>query len=76
MNKEIIPHYIAKFAQAFGFLDERKYRDFCIKEDFIKMKSEGMKVEEIEIKLSEKFSSENHPLTPETIHFIVYRVKG
>ena len=76
MNKEIIPHYIAKFAQLFGFLDERKYRDFCIKEDFEKLKLQGMKVEEIEIKLSKTYSSELYSITPETIHFIVYRSKG
>ena len=72
MNKEIIPHYIAKFAQELGFLDERKYRDFCIKEDFEKMKSEGIKVERIELELSSRYSSSQYPLTPESIHRIIY----
>lgn len=72
MTKEIIPHYIAKFAQLFGFLDERKYRDFCIKEDFEKMKSGGMKVEQIELDLSQKYSTEIYPLSPESIHRIIY----
>ena len=72
MNKQIIPHYIAKFAQMFDFLDERKYRDFCIKEDFEKLRTSGMKVEEIELELSQRFSSEKYPLQPETIHKIIY----
>lgn len=73
MNKEIIPHYIARFAQDLGFLDERKYRDYCIKEDFDKMKAEGIKVETIELLLSERYSSAQYPLTPESIHDIYYR---
>ncbi len=73
MNKEIIPHYIAKFAQAFGFLNERKYRNFCIKEEFEKMKNAGTKIEDIELILSERFSTEKYPISPERIHDIVYR---
>lgn len=72
MNKEIIPHYIAKFAQLFGFLDERRYRDYCIKEEFAKMKNNGMKIEQIELELSQRFSTKKYPLQPETIHKIIY----
>lgn len=68
-----IPHYIAKLSQDLGFLHERKYRDYCIREEFTRLKDEGMKIEEIEQVLSQQFSSEQYPLTPESIHDIVYR---
>ncbi len=73
MNKEIIPHYIAKFAQVCGFLDERKYRNFCIKEEYEKMRAAGMKVEEIYIELSQRYSTEKYPLQPESIRTIMFR---
>lgn len=76
MKSEIIPHYIAGFAQLYGFLDERAYRDFCIKEEFKKMKNEGMKMEKIELFLSDKYSTKQFKLTQESIHRIVYSKKG
>ena len=73
INKDLIGHYIASFAQMFGFLDERKYRNFCIKEEYEKMRTAGMKVEEIYIELSQRYSTEKYPLQPESIRTIMFR---
>jgi len=75
LTEILIPHHIAACAKAYGFLDEKEYRDFCIREQFNKRRSEGMKVEKIELELSEEFSSQKYPLTPESIHDIIYRKK-
>lgn len=66
---------VARFAQEFGFLDERAYRDFCIREKFKVLRGEGMKMEKIEMRLSEEFSNDDRKLTPESIHRIVYNKK-
>ena len=63
----------AKIVEFYGFLDDRKYRDYCIKEDFAEMRKAGMKVEKIELELSERYSTEKNPLTPESINGIIYR---
>lgn len=69
MNKDIIPHYIARFAQMFGFLDEKKYRDFCIREEFDQLRTlEKLTMEKSEIQLAKKYG-----LEPETIHLIIYK---
>jgi hypothetical protein len=68
MNEGIIKHYIAQLAQMCGFLDEKKYRDICIREEFAQIRNEEkLTVEKTEIKLAEKYS-----VQPETIHKIIY----
>lgn len=66
-------HDIAALAQKCGILDEKKYRDLCIKEEFQKLKNEGVKTEDAEIIISEKYSYKGNEIKPETIHFIIYR---
>ncbi len=66
-------HEIAALAQKVGILDERKYRDLCIREEFEKLKRECVKTEDAEIILAEKFSNKFTDLKPETIHGIIYR---
>lgn len=73
MNKEIIPHHIAALAKEYGILSERKYRNLCIQQEFTRLRNAGMKVERIELLLSEQFSTKEYPLTPESIHDIIYR---
>ena len=73
MNEEMLPHHIAACAKIYGFLSERRYRNYCIKQEFYRLKNAGKKIEKIELELSEKFSSEKYPLTPESIHDIIYR---
>lgn len=69
MNEKIVAHYIAKFAQMYGFLDEKKYRDFCIREEFDQLRTlEKLTMEKSEIHLAKKYG-----LEPETIHLIIYK---
>lgn len=70
-----LPHYIARLAQDLGFLDERKYRDFCICEQFEQLRQDGLTVEKIELKLSLMFTTKKDKLSPESIHQIIYRKK-
>ncbi len=71
--EELIVHEIANIARNLGILNERAYRNLCIRMDFDKMRREGVRVEEAEIILSEKYSSAKSKITPETIHSILYR---
>lgn len=68
MNEKVLIHYVARLAQMCGFLDEKKYRDVCIREEFDQLrKIDKLKVEEIEIKLAQKYSMQQ-----DTIHKIIY----
>jgi len=71
--KNQYPHEIALRSQQFGFLDERAYRNFCIKEEYDILKNDGMKKEDAVILLSDKWSSKHAKLSPETISQIIYR---
>ena len=71
--EEIIVHEIANIARNLGILNERAYRNLCIRMDFDRMRREGVRVEKAEIILSEKYSDAKSKITPETIHSILYR---
>lgn len=68
MEKDALPHEIAGLALRLGFLDETKYRDYCVREDYEIKKNEGMKNSEIIKFLCEKYSS-----SMENIRAIVYK---
>lgn len=61
-------HEIARLAQLAGLLDELKYRDFCIKEEYEILRKEGLRLEQAEKILSEKYA-----LSSDSIHKIVYK---
>jgi len=67
--KQNSPHIIAALAEQYGFLDQRKYRDYCIREEFYKLRESEDKqtIEDVEQILGEKFS-----LGVDSIHKIVY----
>lgn len=72
---KIIIHQIAAMALHLGFLDEVKYRDYCIREEFRDMKNRSndsndclLSTDEIEIELGDKYN-----ITPESIHRIIYK---
>jgi len=72
VNNELLIHEIAELAQNLGILNERAYRDLCIRIEFEKLHNSGAKVEDIEYELAEQFSSKEIKITPESIHRIVY----
>lgn len=72
-TKNNMLHHAASLACEHGILNERAYRDAMIKEHFQQLRSEGKTVEECELILSEKWSSKTNKLTPESIHYIIYR---
>ena len=39
------PHEVAAQSQKYGFLDERGYRNFCIKEEFEVLRKNKVKIE-------------------------------
>ena len=59
--------------QSLDFLDERKYRNFCIRQDYKKLRDGGMKVKEIYSELSKKWTTKKHTLRPDSIRTIMYR---
>jgi hypothetical protein len=68
---KIIIHQIAAMALYLGFLDEVKYRNYCIKEEFEdNIMEAGKSTDELENELGVKYS-----LSPEYIHQIVYKKK-
>lgn len=69
-------HEIASLAKELDILNERKYRDLCIKIEFDKMRKEGITVEEAEILLAEQFSYDDAKITDKTIHGIIYKIEN
>ena len=66
-NFDFIPHKIASICKELGFLNEIRYRNYCIREKFYYMRLEGKKIEQIELELSEVYF-----ISPEAIHQIIY----
>lgn len=60
----VLVHEVAILAKKSGILDENKYREYCIYEEYIKLKSN--RVKNIVYKLSEK-----HNLSQERIYKII-----
>lgn len=69
MNEKVIKHYVAQLAQMCGFLDEKKYRDICIREEFTQLRTE----QKLTMEKAEVFLGQKYKLKPETIHLIIYR---
>ena len=75
LKYELAIHYAAAFAQSFGILNERAYRDLCIRLDFEKMRTQGKKVEDIMYELAEKYSIKESKISEKAILKIVYGKK-
>lgn len=73
MYKSII-HDIAAIAQKLDILDELKYRDYCIREEYESLyenrKSLSLSGDQIELKLGEKYA-----LSQDSIHRIILKRK-
>ena len=67
---EVLAHEIARLAKGLDFLDDDKYKAFCIREMFNKKRIEGKTIEQSEIEVGEQFNIE-----PCTVHGIIYRKK-
>jgi hypothetical protein len=65
-----LPHEIAHLAKLLDFLDDQKYKIYCIREMFHNMRKEGKTVEKCELEVGEHYN-----LEPTTIHAIIYRKK-
>ena len=65
-----LPHEIARLAKGLDFLNDYKYKLFCIKEMFHKLRKEDKTIEQCELEVGEHYN-----LEPTTIHAIIYRKK-
>lgn len=65
MNK--IAHAVAKAADELGFLHSTKYRNYCIVEEFEKLRKEDVSVETAIFQLAGK-----HSLTFDSVSKIIY----
>jgi len=72
---ELILHETAFKAQKFGFLNERAYRDVCIRLEYDRLKNKGVKLEDAEQILAKQFTSLRHKITAESIHRILYATR-
>jgi hypothetical protein len=68
--QETFVHDLARIIKNLGFLSEKKYRTFCIKDSFTKKRKSGLTIEKAELELAEEYE-----LEPTTIHSIIYRKK-
>jgi len=66
--KIMLPHYIAKYAKEFGFLDETKYRNYCIKIEYKEMRSREIPSIECREYLAKKYGRSD-----EQIRTILFR---
>jgi hypothetical protein len=65
-----LPHEIARLAKELELLDENKYKIYCIREDFNKLRISGKTIEQCEVEVGKQYS-----IDPSTVHGIIYRKK-
>jgi len=64
----ILPHYIARYAKEFGFLDDVAYRNICINLEFKELRNNGFRVFDCKEYLAKKYT-----ISEDSVHTILYR---
>lgn len=68
MTTPLLIHEVARLAKHCGILNDKAYRDCCIREDFNKLRSENITVQDAEYDIAKKYN-----ISPERVHTIVYK---
>lgn len=64
--------HVAKAAQEYNILDETKYRNECIKIEYKELLNKNITMVKAEIILSKKYGTKEKPLSPATVHKILF----